>query len=130
MNRTILAAAAAILMTSAAANAAQVAALVGGDTIAMVDTTAKKATGSVKVTGISGKLLGIVRVVVGGHICDLAVQAIAFDSDGERAAGGFFIQGEQLGIIVDDAAPPAQVKKQIEAGTAEAVRHLSRKYLN
>lgn len=79
---------------------------------------------------VSGRLLGIVRVVVGGHVCDLAVQAVSFDSDGERAAGGFFVHQGQLGIIVDDAAPAAQVQAQIEAGTAEAVRHLSRKYLN
>ena len=50
--RTILAAMAAVLMTSAAANAAQLAALVGNDTIAWVDTMQKKATGMTKVTGI------------------------------------------------------------------------------
>ncbi|MBX3231041.1 MAG: hypothetical protein KIT84_36890 [Labilithrix sp.] len=81
-------------------------------------------------TEVSGRLLGIVRVVVGGHVCDLAVQSVPFDSDGQRAAGGFFVQGDQLGILVDDAATAAQVQAQIEAGTAEAVRHLSRKYLN
>lgn len=79
---------------------------------------------------VSGRLLGFVRVVVGGHICDLAVQAVSFDSDGERMAGGFFVHDDQLGIIVDDAAPAAQVQAQIEKGTAEAVRHLSKKYLN
>jgi len=78
----------------------------------------------------NGRLLGFVRVVVGGHVCDLAVQAFAFDSDGERAAGGFFISEDQLGILVDDAAPESQVKAQIEKGTAEAVRHLSRKFLS
>jgi len=77
-----------------------------------------------------GRLLGFVRVVVGGHVCDLAVQAIAFDSDNERAAGGFFVDRGQLGIIVDDAGSAAQVQAQIEKGTAEAVRHLSQKYLN
>ena len=78
----------------------------------------------------NGRLLGFVRVVIGGHVCDLAVQAMAFDSDGERAAGGFFISDDQLGILVDDAAPESQVKAQIEKATAEAVRHLSRKYLS
>lgn len=33
--------------------------LIGSDTIATVDTAQKKATGSVKVTGISGALVGI-----------------------------------------------------------------------
>jgi hypothetical protein len=57
--RTILAACAAVLMTSAAASAAQLAALVGNDTIAWVDTAQKKVTGTTKVTGISGALAGI-----------------------------------------------------------------------
>src|SRR5207249_7734018 len=57
--RSIFAASAALLLSSAAANAAQVAALIGGATIAMVDTAQKKVTGSVKVTGISGALVGI-----------------------------------------------------------------------
>lgn len=78
----------------------------------------------------NGRLLGFVRVVVGGHVCDLPVQAVAFDSDGLRAAGGFFINDAELGILVDESAPESQVKEQIEAGTAEAVRHLSQKYLN
>lgn len=79
---------------------------------------------------VSGRLLGFVRVVVGGHVCDLAVQAVSFDTDGERSAGGFFVADDQLGILVDEAAPAAQVQAQIEKGTAEAVRHLSKKYLN
>ncbi len=79
---------------------------------------------------VTGRLLGIVRVVVGGHVCDLTVQSVSFDSDGARQAGGFFAQDDQLGIIVDDAGTAAQVQAQIEKGTAEAVRHLSRKYLN
>jgi hypothetical protein len=86
--------------------------------------------GAQNTSSVEGRLLGFVRVVVGGHVCDLAVQAVSFDSDGERAAGGFFIHDNQLGIIVDDAASAAQVQAQIERGTAEAVRHLSQKYLN
>lgn len=81
-------------------------------------------------SSVDGRLLGFVRVVVGGHVCDLVVQAVEFDSDGERAAGGFFVHHDQLGILVDDAAPASQVQAQIEQGTAEAVRHLSKKYLN
>ncbi|WP_349509661.1 hypothetical protein [Afipia sp. Root123D2] len=57
--RSLVAASAALLMTSVAANAAQVATLIGGDTIAMVDTAQKKVTGTVKVSGISGALVGI-----------------------------------------------------------------------
>lgn len=80
---SLFAASAALLMTSVAANAAQVAALVGGDTIAMVDTAQKKATGSVKVTGISGALVGIdVRPADGmlyGVVDDGTVVTIAKD---------------------------------------------------
>jgi hypothetical protein len=56
--RLIVAASAALLMSSAA-NAAQVAALIGPDTIAIVDTAQKKASAPVKVSGISGPLVGI-----------------------------------------------------------------------
>lgn len=81
--RTLLAAAAALLMTSAAANAAQVAALVGGDTIAWVDTAQKKVTGSTRVTGLSGMLVGIdVRPADGmlyGLVDDGTVVTIAND---------------------------------------------------
>lgn len=87
-------------------------------------------TGAQPINSVSGRLLGFVRVVVGGHVCDLAVQAVTFDSDGERLAGGFFVSGDQLGIIVDDGGSATQVQAQIEEGTAEAVRHLSRKFLN
>ncbi len=80
---TIFAASAALLMTSVAVNAAQFAALIGNDTIATVDTAQKKATGSVKVSGISGALVGIdVRPADGllyGLVDDGTVVTIAKD---------------------------------------------------
>ena len=80
---SILATSAALMMSSVAVNAAQVAALVGNDTIATVDTAQKKATGSVKVTGISGALVGIdVRPADGllyGLVDDGTVVTIAAD---------------------------------------------------
>jgi hypothetical protein len=54
--------AAVLLATSALASVAQaqtIAALVGDDTLAMVDAAAKKVTGTVKITGASGKVVGI-----------------------------------------------------------------------
>jgi len=45
-----------------------------------------------------------------------------------RAA--FFSNKDQIGILVDDAAPEDEVRAQIEKGTTEAVRHLSKKFLN
>ena len=80
--RTFLLAGAA-LMAATAANAAQVAALVGNDTIAIVDTDQKKAIKSMKVTGISGGLVGIdVRPADGllyGLVDDGTVVTIAAD---------------------------------------------------
>ncbi|MDB4947221.1 MAG: hypothetical protein JWP97_6755 [Labilithrix sp.] len=82
-------------------------------------------------TDLSGKLLGFVRVVVGGQAFDLAVQSLSFEKDGTAAAaGGFFSQDGQLGILVDEGASPAEARAQIEKATAEAVRHLSRRVLN
>ena len=57
--RTILAASAALLISAAAAQAAQVAALVGDNTIAIVDTAAKKVTKTRTISGASGKIAGI-----------------------------------------------------------------------
>ena len=78
---SLLAATAALLMTSVAANAAQVAALIGGDTIAMVDTAQKKATGSVKVTGISGALVGIDVRPADGMLYALGVDGTIYTID-------------------------------------------------
>ncbi len=77
-----------------------------------------------------GRLLGFVRVVVGAHVFDLPVQAVAFEKDGDRSAGGFFESEGQLGILVDEGASQPLLQAQIEKATAEAVRHLSQKYLN
>jgi hypothetical protein len=79
---------------------------------------------------VSGRLLGFVRVVVGGQAFELAVQAMSFERDSERMAGGFFSKDGQLGILVDESASPSEAKEQIELATAEAVRHLSRRVLN
>ena len=84
--RTILAAMAAMLMTSAAANAAQVAALVGNDTIAWVDTGQKKATGTTKVTGISGALVGIDVCPADGMLYALTADGSVFTIDAMRAS--------------------------------------------
>ena len=81
-------------------------------------------------TPVSGRLLGFVRVLIGGQQFELAVQGMTFEKDGERTAGGFFVSEGQLGILVDEDASPDHVQAQIEKGTVEAVRHLSQKYLN
>ncbi len=57
--RSILLATIAAAAFTGTANAASVAALMGNDMVAVVDTTAKKVTKSMKVTGLSGALIGI-----------------------------------------------------------------------
>ena len=57
--KSMLAASAAMLMTTAAAQSAEVAALMGENTIAIVDTTQKKVMKTWNISGVSGKVLGI-----------------------------------------------------------------------
>jgi hypothetical protein len=76
------------------------------------------------------RVVGIVRVVIGGEVFDLPVQSVAFESDGAGTAGGFFAQGQELGILVDASVSPSEAKAQIERATEEAVRHLSKRFLN
>ena len=60
MKLSLLAAVSAVVAMTGAAHAAQVAALVAPDTIAMVDTDAKRVTGTWKLTGLpGGALVGI-----------------------------------------------------------------------
>ena len=86
--------------------------------------------GAQKIQNGSGRLLGFVRVLVGGQFYELPVQAVTIQKDGERSAGGFFSDDGRFGILVDESADGAKVQTQIEAATEEAVRHLSKKLLN
>jgi hypothetical protein len=57
--KTLLATTTVITLSAAAAQAAQVAALIGSDTIAIVDTSARKVTKSMRLQGVSGEIIGI-----------------------------------------------------------------------
>ena len=87
--KSFLLATAAVIAATAGAQAAQVAALIGGDTIAIVDTDQKKATKSMKVTGIEGALVGIdVRPadnMLYGLVEDGTVVTIAMDARRPRS---------------------------------------------
>ncbi len=82
--------------------------------------------------GTSARLIGFVQVHVGSRVFALPVQAVKVDRDRSSIPpGGFFLDdGGQYGIIVDGDASPADVQAQIAAASAEAVRHISRKFLN
>ncbi len=79
------------------------------------------------------RLVGVVQVRVGGRLYALPVSALEFASDQSDSTvhrGGFFVQGETMGILVDEAASEQQMRQQVMDGCAEAVRHLSAKFLN
>jgi hypothetical protein len=57
--RILLLASAALVLSAATASAAQVAALVGDTTLALIDTEAGRVTGTVQVEGVTGAIAGI-----------------------------------------------------------------------
>lgn len=92
--QTIMAAAAAVLLNAAAAQAAQVAALWGDNTISIVDTSAKKVVKTWKIQGIAGRVLGI---------------------DVRPADGMLYAVGSDGGIYtVDTATGKATMKSKLE----------------
>ncbi len=81
------------------------------------------------------RMVGVVQVRVGGRLYALPVSAMEFASDLSDSSrpvrrGGFFIQGDTMGILVDEGASEQQMRDQVMEGCAEAVRHLSAKFLN
>ena len=91
------------------------------------------------VTTSASRFLGFVQVQVGAKVFTLPVQAIDYandlpkgvESDATRASGGFFAASTgELGIFVDGNASATDIQAQIAKGSNEAVRHLSRLYLN
>ena len=80
---------------------------------------------------LSSRFLGYVQVQVGARLFALPVQAVHFTSENDPvAAGGLFEEAGELGILVSDDASPADVQAQIVKASAEAVRELSKRYLN
>lgn len=77
-------------------------------------------------------LLGVVQLRVRGQLFALPVKAMSFGegADGKPGKGGFFADGEELGILVDSRSSQADVQRSIEAACQDAVRHLSLRYLN
>ncbi len=79
-----------------------------------------------------GRLVGVVQLRVGGRLYAVPVQAMGFASSDGIAdhSGGFFVQGDTMGILVDETASEEQMRSQVMEGCAEAARHLSAKFLN
>lgn len=76
-------------------------------------------------------MLGVVQLRVADRVFAVPVQALDFTSDrSDRKAGGFFVNGETMGILVDDRGSDQEMRAQLLEACAEAVRHLSARYLN
>jgi hypothetical protein len=94
----MLAASAALIITASAASAAEVAALTGDNTIAIVDTSQKKVVKTWNITGIAGKVLGI---------------------DVRPADGMLYAVGADGGIYtVDTKTGKATMKSKLESNVA------------
>jgi hypothetical protein len=81
LNRTLIAALLASAAFAGAAQAQTVAALVGDDTLAMVDVKAAKVTKSMKISGASGKIVGIDVRPADGMLYALAVDGTLYTVD-------------------------------------------------
>jgi hypothetical protein len=81
---------------------------------------------------LQGRLVGVVQLRVAGRLYAVPVQAMDFaSSDGNTEhSGGFFVQGDTMGIVVDETATEEQMRSQVMEGCAEAARHLQTKFLN
>jgi len=84
-------------------------------------------------TTFGGRTIGVVQLRVGGRLYAVPVEAMDFASsttDASCPRGGFFVQGDAMGILVDQGATEQQMRTQVMEGCAEAVRHLSARFLN
>ena len=79
----------------------------------------------------AGRFLGFVQLQVGAKFFALPVQAIPLHRpDGTKVPSGFITEGSQFGIVVDIDASASDVQAQIRQASSDAVRHISRKFLN
>jgi hypothetical protein len=81
-------------------------------------------------TNLASRLLGYVQLRVGPKIIAVPVQSMSLDRDGGKRPGGFYAEGSQLGIYVDDAAPENDVEEQIRKASNDAVLHIAKKVFN
>ncbi len=79
----------------------------------------------------SGRFLGFVQLQVGSRFFALPVQAVRLQRpDGTTVPSGFVTEGSQFGIVVDSEASEPDVQAQIRRASKDAVRHISRRFLN
>lgn len=82
--------------------------------------------------GNNVKLIGFVQLHVGSKVFALPVQAVKFERDRSSIVPGGFFRDEagEYGILVDEEASSETVQEQIAAASADAIRHISRKFLS
>jgi hypothetical protein len=81
-------------------------------------------------TNVSSRLLGYVQLRVGARIIAVPVQSMKLEQDGGKRPGGFYVEGSQLGIYVDEQAGESDVEEQIRQASNEAVLHMTKKIFN
>jgi hypothetical protein len=79
---------------------------------------------------LSSRLLGYVQLRVGDKLVAVPVQAMKLDRDGGKRPGGFYTEGVELGIYVDEEAPEHDVEEQIRRASNDAVLHIAKKIFN
>lgn len=80
---------------------------------------------------LENRFLGYVHVRVGSRVFTLPVEAAPLGGkDGTERPAGFFSEDDRFGILVDSSDSDAVQKETIERASADAARHISRKFLN
>jgi hypothetical protein len=79
----------------------------------------------------SSRIVGMVQLTVGDRVVSLPVHSVAFrGEDGQKPAGGFFVNGNDVGIVVTEGASAQDVQTQMSEACRDAVRHLSKRLLS
>ncbi len=79
---------------------------------------------------LSSRLLGYVQLRVGGQVVAVPVQSLKLDPDGGKRPGGFYAEGAEIGIYVDEQSGDVDVTEQIRRASNDAARHIGRKHFN
>jgi hypothetical protein len=81
-------------------------------------------------TTLSSRLIGFVQLRVGDRVVAVPVQSMKLLPDGGKRPGGFYVEGAEFGICVDDHGNPGEVAEQIRSASHDAAIHVGRIYGN
>ncbi|MDP9036721.1 MAG: hypothetical protein M3O50_18120 [Myxococcota bacterium] len=78
-----------------------------------------------------GRFLGYVQVKVASRVYSLPVESAPLAHEGSKLVAGFFAEAtDKFGILVDSDASDGVQRATIERASADAARHIARKFLN